>query len=144
MPKDKKKRLSKEDQTENQIASALVILRSHSGKRVRPEVPITSENIAEYTPSPQDVAAARDVFRAAGFEVGEMVGISFTITAPLTRFEQYFGTRLRIDQRGAVALVGADAPVGGLELPLDRLPATLTDRVIAVTFSPPAELTNTA
>jgi hypothetical protein len=55
--------------------------------------------------------------------MGDMVGNSFSITAPESTFERVFGTR------------GA----GSLELPLHALPKTLTDHVEAVTFTPPPD-----
>lgn len=131
---------SKQSGDASRIISAQVILRPHSGKRLRADVPITSQNLAEYAPSPEDAAAARAAFRAAGFDAGEVLGISFSITGPLALFERFFGTKLRVDERGAVATVGAEAPAGGLELPLDRLPTALAARVTAVAFTPPADL----
>jgi hypothetical protein len=120
--------------------SAQVIVRSRSGKRVGPEVPITSANIAEYAPAPEVFAAAADAFRAAGFEVGPAVGISFSVTGPLSRFERYFDTRLHVDERGAVARLGARPPPGGLELPLNALAPALARNIDAVVFTPPADL----
>ena len=120
--------------------AAQVIVRSASGARVRGDVPITSENVAEYAPAPEEAAAVTAAFRAAGFEVGAVVGISFSITAPLSRFEQYFDTRLRVDDRGAIAPAGGRAPSGGLELPLGALPDEVRERVVAVAFTPPADL----
>jgi hypothetical protein len=103
-------------------------------------VPITTRNLADYAPAPEDAEAARRAFRDAGFEVGELVGISFSITAPRSRFEEVFGIRLRVDERGAVAASDREAPRGGLELPLGRLPRSLAERLVAVAFTPPAEL----
>lgn len=120
--------------------SAQVVVRSGSGKRLGPGDAITSRNIHEYAPSGEDAAAAREGFRAAGFETGEVVGISFSITAPLSRFERFFGIGLEVDEQGAVAAAGSPAPAGGLELPLDALPSSLAGRLVAVAFSPPAEL----
>lgn len=122
------------------VASAQVIVRSQSGTQVRGDVPITTENLAQYQPSADDAAAAQAAFGAAGFEVGPMVGISFSITAPLSRFEQVFGVPLRVDEGGAVAAAAKAAPAGGMELPLHRLPGALAERVAAVAFTPPADL----
>ncbi len=122
------------------VASAQVIVRSASGTPMRGDVAITAANIADYQPSAEDAAAAQAAFRAAGFEVGPVVGISFSITAPLARFEQVFGVPLRVDERGAVAAGTGAAPAGGTELPLDRLPGEARERVQAVAFTPPADL----
>lgn len=120
--------------------TAQAIVRAASGKRLRGSEPITARTLAEHQPSRADADGARDAFGAAGFAAGELGGISFAITAPRERFEQLFGVELDVDERGAVSLAGEAPPPGGLELPLDRLPAELRDRLEAVAFSPPAEL----
>lgn len=120
--------------------TAQVIVRAASGKRLQGSEPITTRTLAEHQPSPGDVEAARAAFEAAGFDVGSLGGISFAVTAPQERFEQLFGIELDVDERGAVSLAGKKAPSGGLELPLDRLPATLRDRLETVAFTPPADL----
>jgi hypothetical protein len=115
-------------------------VRAGAGKRLQGSAPITARTLAEHQPSPADVAFAQEAFRAAGFEVGELGGISFAITAPKRRFEQLFGLELDVDERGAVGRAGEEAPSGGLELPLARLPAALRARLEAVAFTPPADL----
>jgi|SRR4051812_6909849 hypothetical protein len=117
------------------IVSAQALIRPASGERLSGDVAITVETLDRYRPSPQDVEAAREAFRAAGFEVGELVGISFSVTAPVSRFERFFAARLRVRPDGAVE-VGS----GGLELPLTALPPALAGRLVAVTFTPPADL----
>lgn len=119
----------------NPVVSAQVLVRSASGERLRGDVPITSENLGRYLPSPQDVGTARAAFRRAGFEVGEAVGISFSATAPVSTFEEYFATTLRVLPDGSV-----EAGPGRLELPLEALPKELADLLVAVTFTPPADL----
>ena len=139
MPRRARKTRAQSSDTERTI-SAQVIVRSASGKPIDGSVPITSENVSDYAPASDDVQAAQSAFRETGFEVGPLVGISFSIAAPLTRFEKTFGTKLRVDERGAVARVESDAPGGGLELPLAQLPRHLADRLVTVAFSPPADL----
>jgi hypothetical protein len=133
--------------------SAQVLVRSASGARVRGDVPITSGNIAEYTPSTSDTEAVRHAFHAAGFIVGPLVGISCSITAPVARFESFFAVTLRVRADGAVQVSRGDGNAAGAEasakgdegddaftLPLSALPADLADRIVAVTFTPPADL----
>lgn len=129
--------------------SAQALLRSKSGARVRGDVPITSENIAGYAPAAEDAAAAQEAFRAAGFDVGDMVGISFSITAPAIVFESFFRVTLHTAKDGTVTMTGATPPAtaGGegragseQELPLAALPSSLAARLEAVTFMPPADL----
>ena len=120
--------------------TAQAIVRAASGKRLKGSEPITTRTLAEHQPLPADVETAQAAFEGAGFEVGQLGGISFAITAPKERFEQLFGVELDVDERGAVSLAGKKAPSGGLELPLGRLPAAVRDRLEAVVFTPPADL----
>ena len=121
------------------MASAQVIIRSQSGKRITGDTLITAETIRDYQPAEEDVDAARAAFTQAGFETGPCVGISFSITAAPQTFERFFATRLRVDERGVVAPDRGEGP-DGLELPLGALPGELSSRLVTVTFSPPAEL----
>ena len=120
--------------------TAQVIVRAASGKRLRGSAPITGRTLAEHVPSPDDASAVQTAFRSAGFEVGALGGISFSISAPRARYEQLFGVELEVGPQGAVSLAGRKAPKGGLELPLERLPSALRGRLEAVTFEPPADL----
>jgi hypothetical protein len=122
------------------LLTAQAIVRAASGKPLRGSEPITTRTLAEHAPSREDSAAALAAFRAAGFETGALGGISFSITAPKARFEQFFGVDLDVDERGVVALAGRKPPSGGLDLPLDHLPPELSGRLEAVAFSPPADL----
>ncbi|HXS32696.1 MAG TPA: hypothetical protein VN758_02840 [Solirubrobacterales bacterium] len=74
--------------------------------------------------SPSDERARR-FFTEQGFEVGPMVGISFSIAAPLQEMERLFEGSERSAERGG-------------ELPLDRLPPEIRKTVLAVaTEAPP-------
>ena len=121
-----------------QIVSAQVVLRAASGKAIDSETIITTENIQDFAPSSETVARASEAFAAAGFDVGEMVGISFSIAAPVNTFEQVFKTRLRRDERGGVEVIQDDGS-GSYELPLDALAESLADFVVVVTFTPPPD-----
>ena len=98
---------------------------------------ITSENIREYLPSQEQIRIARSALTEAGFEVGNVVANSFSITAPAATFEKVFGARIRRDpQRGAVKEAGQ---AGTLELPLKKLEREVAGVIEAVTFSPPPD-----
>jgi hypothetical protein len=116
-----------------------VIVRSKSGKRIRGDVPITARNLADYAPSEEDAAFAVAAFAGAGFQTGNLVGISFSISAPAEQFQGYFGVAIHMDAKGRVKVTGAE-DAEGLQLPLQRLPRQLADRIVAVTFGPPADL----
>lgn len=79
--------------------SAQVILRSASGKRPTGDARITADTLHEFAPAADTVAEAARAFAALGFEVGPLVGISFSITASPARFDATFGAK-----RGAAAL----------------------------------------
>jgi hypothetical protein len=120
----------------DQLVSAQVVLKSASGKSFDGQTAITAENIADYSPSPDTVAAAAAGFKQAGFEVGNMVGNSFSITAPSSTFEKSFKIKLEADDRGGLKAKSARQ---GYELPLKALPGDLSQFVVAVTFSPPPD-----
>ena len=121
-----------------QLISAQVVLKSASGKSVDGKTAITSENIADYAPSPNTAASAAAGFREAGFEVGNMVGNSFSITAPKSTFERFFKIKLRAEERGDVKVATTEGPEG-YDIPLKVLPGNLSQLVDAVTFSPPPD-----
>ena len=114
-------------------------MKSASGKSFDGQTAITVENIADYSPSPDTVAAAAAGFKQAGFEVGNMVGNSFSITAPSSTFEKSFKIKLEADNRGGLKVAAAKSAHKGYELPLKALPVDLSQFVVAVTFSPPPD-----
>lgn len=116
--------------------SAMVLVRSASGARVTGEAEITAESVDRYRPTPDDARAARAAFTARGFQVGDLVGIAFAITAPQATFERTFRVTLKARDDGGVSIAGR----AGLELPLEALPEDLGRLLTAVTFSPPADL----
>jgi hypothetical protein len=123
---------------DNSPITAQVILRSDSGRELTGDSRITRENLADYTPTPDAVSAARAAFREAGFETGEHGGIGFSIIGPRRLFERFFQTRVAPIEGGGYGAF-ADSE-GRRELPLDSLPAKLLPLIVAVTFEPPAQL----
>jgi hypothetical protein len=121
-----------------QVVSAQVLLRAASGKHVDGETRITAENVSDYAPSHETVSRATATFSSLGFDTGEMVGISFSITAPISKFEEVFQTSLAIGEQGGI-VVAWDDGTETYELPLDSLSPTLQEFVTAVTFSPPPD-----
>jgi len=116
----------------SETVSAQVILRPATGRSLE-GVAITAATIQDYAPSRQAIVLAQQTFARAGFEVGEVIGNSFSITAPLSRFEQFFGTRLRRSR------AGLRTDRGNLELPSRALPPQLSTHIEAVTFTPPPD-----
>jgi hypothetical protein len=121
------------------LVSAQAVLKSASGRSFDGHTAITAESIADYSPSPDTVAAAAAGFSEAGFEVGNMVGNSFSITAPKSTFEKLFKIKLQAEDRGDVKVAAAKGATEGYELPVKALPQKLSQFVSAVTFSPPPD-----
>ena len=112
---------------EEPTLSAQVLLKPESGRELTGESAITTETLGQYQPSPEAAERVRKRYARAGFEVGPLVGISFSITAPASAFEKVFKTRIR------------EAGKGDLELPKKALPRELAEDVAAVTFTPPPD-----
>jgi hypothetical protein len=123
---------------ESKKLSAQVALRSASGKQFDLQTPITSENISEYLPSSDSVVSAQRAFVDAGFDVGNLVGNSFSITAPASQFEKLFKVKIQHDEE-AGARVNAGGAEPQYELPVAALPPELKQSVAAITFSPPPD-----
>jgi hypothetical protein len=107
--------------TDEPAASALVILRTD----------------ATGAAAGLDTASARQVqdhLRSLGFEVGPLIGTSFSITAPVDLFRRSFGE----DDPVAASPPWA-AGAESLELPVDRLPDEAAGAVWSITFSPPPD-----
>jgi hypothetical protein len=120
------------------LISAQVILRPASGKSVTGQDAITSENIRDFMPSPENFQAAAQSFAAAGFEVSAAGPTGFSITAPKSTFEKVFKTNVRNREGGGIEAVRKDESVS-FELPLRALPSEVSRHVEAVTFTPPPD-----
>jgi hypothetical protein len=110
--------------TRDPVVSAQVLLRPKGGVLPR-DADLTAANINAIRPAPEAVAAVTRTFAAAGFEIGVVVGLSFSITARRSAFDAYFG------------IANAGAQPG--EVPLDRVPAAARHAVAAITFPPPPD-----
>jgi hypothetical protein len=122
------------------VISAQVVLTPASGKPAPADTPVTAATLALFAPSAATVAAAADAFRALGFEVGPMVGTSFSITAPVDTFERVFKVDLGYLRKPHAARDRSRGKTAGeLELPASTLPETLKPLVQAVTFTPPPD-----
>ena len=115
------------------------MLRSAGGRSPGAETAVTAENVHEYTPDPEAAEAARRAFAEAGFEVGAVVGNSFSITAPASTFEKVFKVKASRDEAEGVKARARSGGEAGYEIPLDNLPAGLARGVAAVTFTPPPD-----
>ena len=89
-----------------EIISAQAVLLPASGQPISPDAQITSRNLAQFEPSPEAVEQASRLFRALGFQVGGMAGISFSITAPVGTFREVFKARLQRSAAGGIQCLG--------------------------------------
>src|SRR5829696_9143774 len=89
------------------LLSAQVLLKPASGAMPR-DADITAANVAALTPAPHAAEAIRRRLAAAGFEIGPLVGPSFSITASPSVFKRFFKLTSPGSDKG--------------EIPLDRLP----------------------
>ncbi len=105
------------------LLSAQVLLKPSSGAMPR-DADITAANMPALMPEPKTAADIRQRLAAAGFEVGPLVGPSFSITAAHEVFKRVF------------KLTSPGSEPG--EIPLDHLPEPMRRAVVAVMFpSPP-------
>jgi hypothetical protein len=119
--------------TTDPILCADVILIPQSGKSIE-HATITAESLQEFAPPQEALGEAQDYFAKAGFTIGALSGIGFSICAPKGVFERVFGATIEFDASGSVAVKGRKGRVG-LELPLGGLPVALGRTIHAITFA---------
>jgi len=122
----------------NEIISAQVILPSAGGKTIDGETVVTSKNISNFIPSPETVEKAQKIFREKGFKVENVVGISFSISAPVEIFEDTFKARIGKTENKGFEFIQADG-TGSNELPKSSLALFSTGIVQAILFIPPPD-----
>lgn len=104
--------------------AALVVMRPAGGGDVTTRA-IAADNIGAAVPAREEAARARRFFSESGFQVGPLVGVSFSIEGPRELMEAWF--------QDFADREGTDA-----ELSLDRLPPEVAGGVRAVaTQAPP-------
>lgn len=123
---------------QKQKLSAIVLLRPATGRRITGKTQITSANLPEYLPAKDSAQRARVHFQQQGFDVSQLAAISFNITGDKEQFEKQFGGAIDIAKGYPRVRLGKDK--FAYQLPLDRLPASISEIVEAVTFEEPADL----
>ncbi len=116
----------------NEIVSAQVLLATAEPLNASK---LTAQEIHRVIPPTSIVEKVQADFAEAGFEVGKMVGLSFSITAPVRVFERIFKTKLSRDARGGIII----SPGGAELLPLSKLSLALAQNIEAVTFTSPPD-----
>jgi subtilase family serine protease len=114
------------------LISAQVVLKPKSGTMSKPES-ITSENLESFLPDATRASQTREHFESLGFEVGALVGNSFSITASRKKFEQHFHTKILHNNQFT------SLEDGSLELPIADLPDEVKAIIDAVSFSTPPD-----
>lgn len=122
----------------NSIISAQVILHPASGQKIDGTVLITAKNVAEFAPSPGAVSAVVAEFRSRGFEIGPLVGISFSVTATVSTFEKFFGMHIQTEKDKGYEFITANKTFSH-ELSGDELPELLRKSVHTVAFTLPPD-----
>ena len=89
---------------------------------------------AEVIPSVDVFGLAMKTFSSLGFRVGPSGPSSFSIVAPVRKFEDVFHSLLRRSANGGVECINKSGSVS-LELPLEELPQEAIKLVQAVTFT---------
>ena len=112
--------------------SAQVVLQPATVAR---QAPVTSRNIAAQLPDKEAAAAAIETFRKLGFETGPLVANSFSITAPVSLFEQVFAVKM-LAAGNKLSAQWKDHAVRD-HLPLAFLPPAVARNIIDVILPPP-------
>ena len=123
---------------EQNVVSVQIILPSSSGAKIGPETSITAENIQQFTPSAETIAKATGYFRAKGFDVGNVVGISFTITGAAALFEEVLKVKVVIDDQKAASFSSVEGSKTS-SLEGDALKSLPTGLVNSITFPEPLD-----
>ena len=120
------------------LISADVILVPDDVTEVDDHEAIRSNNIDKFKPSDDAILLASKLFVGAGFTVGHCVGISVSITGPLSLFKQVFELDVVENQKGGFAFVDSDQSEFS-ELPHKHIPKDLKGIVKDVVFPSPLD-----
>lgn len=117
-----------------EIISALILLLPASGISLEGHDQITSETIEAFSPPPDAYISVSEFFKSMDFEVGPLVGLSFSITAPSSAFKSLFKTELVKSPEG-----GIQSREGGPEIEPDSLPSNIRRLIQTITFDEPPD-----
>jgi hypothetical protein len=112
-------------------ASALVILQSPP-----PEHGGSADGFGP--PDPGQARRVQDLLRSLGFDVGALIGTSFSISAPPWLFQRSFGQAPPTEPTVETA-DGASHGPDHHELPVDRLPDEAAAAIEAIVFARPPD-----
>jgi hypothetical protein len=116
--------------TRETIFTAQVVLRPAGAAEAGPT---TSANLATALPDPAAASHVRSYFEQGGFEVGELVGTSFSVSGSLDEFAATFSWD-RDDLEPILSRAG-----GAAEIDAGNLPNDVREAVQAVVVTPPPD-----
>lgn len=100
--------------------------------------PTVSEAGDESPPNQETLAKVKAHFTSSGFEVHAPFWSRFSIAGRRSFFEQFFGTRLVVDEEALIQTVTTET--GERELPVVVLPPEVRQHVASISFIPPPDL----
>lgn len=114
------------------LISAQVILKTE--KKIDERTQITAENIHLYLPDNRPYLLISQEMTLKGFQVGNLVGISFSITSTANIFSEVFGVEF-IQKEQNIYCSYNDGKLSQ-ELPLNRLPKNMFEMISSIVFTP--------
>jgi hypothetical protein len=120
------------------LISAQVILVGRNQNKIGGQTDITSDNISDYSPNENTISELNKIFSDKGFEVGGMVGISISVTAPREVFEEFLEVKIYKEKDGSFGFVSKGKKLGR-ELKNKFLPGIIKDKVLTITFTKPPD-----
>jgi hypothetical protein len=124
---------------EDETISAQVILSSATGQKLGPTSQVTKHTLRHYTPSADHSAKAIKLFEMLGFEVGPLIGISFSLTGPVAMFRKVFDVDLRREEDKSLVVLDSRGGANP-ELPATALSDELRHLIAHIVFESPAKL----
>ena len=124
--------------SDKELASAQVIMFPASRASMDGRTIITVNNVSDFAPDSKAVEAVTGLFRNKRFEVGPVVGISFSITASVDTFENFLSITLRHRKHGELEFFSRRKRLGR-ELSSEQLPKALRDYVQAIALPLPPD-----
>jgi hypothetical protein len=92
--------------------------------------PLLASQVVLNTLGIQQAPWVMEQFKAAGFQIGPLIGVSFSIAGPIERFEEFF--QVRAERSGP-------QPFPSNELPLSTLNPMLRQHITNVLFTRPPD-----
>lgn len=122
----------------NNTITAQVILFSKDHRIINGKTIITSDTIITFLPDEKTISEFLMIFRKNGFEVGEVIGISFSITGSQDTFEKFLGMQVMVEEDGSCVFVSNENSRYS-ELKNELLPEVIREGVQSIAFTRPPD-----